>query len=970
MKKNYSLKNKPQALLFFLSLLLFASYMNGQNYVSYTITGLNEDVIAETGDLAGTTTASVDKATDNYCYITENVGITYGLPLSGELAYNDVTYQLVDYASNNSLRLIGPSNSLAGAGGAEEGNPTSATITFAESESLEIAYLAVTSGSGSSSVSGTINFDDSSTQSFVLSVPDWYANSGTIVANNLGRGNRGNNSLSGAPSGGPYIFQLSVAIDVANQSKNVLGITIQNDATGDSVFNLFAVSGKIAAPCPSPSNISSTSITAYDADITWDPYDPGDTFEVAIVNAGAAEPTTGTATATNTYNFDNLTPETSYDVYVRTVCVPSGYSYWIGPFNFTTPVACIAPTGLTVTSITTSSATVTWDMGTATDWEFAYVPAGDPAPASGTPLSSATSDLSSLTENTSYDVYVRTDCGVDGYSSWSSITFTTACLSVAGINEDFEGTNDGEVPNCWSVINGGDANTWSVQSTGWPSYPHSGSKYARITYSSTAHNDYLITPAFTVTDHVSDIISFWSRNYDSFYVDEFDVLVSTTGNQESDFTDTLASNVAPPTTYTEYTYDLSAYEGQTIYFAIRAISTNEYYLYIDDVVTSGEPYCDAPTDLTLGNVTPTAATLSWTDSVSSSWEVVVQDVGMGVPSGSGVTVVATTYDASYTLGTPQELYVRALCSDNVSFSPWVGPIIFGDYTSLEITGLNADVIANGIGDSSISAPQDIDGAGYAYLSRDFKVLSTDSDLTYGLPIDGVINSPNTMALKYEMNSYDSNNSLRLESSGVGETLTLQNAYPAEKVFLLVTSGSGQGLISGTINFSDNSTQTFSSLSVPDWYYSTALPVAISGIGRINTTNNGLENPSNNPRIYELEIVLDMANQDKTITSIDVTKDSGGVVNIFAVSQKFSTAALSVDTVNSTPLSVYPNPVKDNLYIKGVEATNVQVYDIIGKEIHVGYQDNVVDMASLPSGIYLVRIENGLGKSETIKVVKD
>ncbi|OMP30131.1 T9SS-dependent choice-of-anchor J family protein [Mangrovimonas sp. DI 80] len=958
--------------LLFLGFVLLSFQFKAQtNYVSFTLTGLNEDVVAETSSLDETTTSSVDILTGNYCFITQDVGSTYGLPIDGAITYGDIPYQLAPYTGNNSLRLIGSNNPQAGAGQPEEGNPISGSVTFSETEKLEVAYLAVTSGSGASPVSGTINFDDASTQAFSFTAPDWYG-SGTRIVTNLGRGNRSDNTLSGTPSGGPYIFQFAIAIDIANQSKNVTGISFHNDTTSQTIFNLFAVSGKKAAPCPSPSNISLTAVTAYDADLTWDAYDVNDTFEVAIVPAGDAEPTEGIDAATNTYNFTDLTPDTSYDVYVRTVCSPEGYSYWTGPFNFSTPVSCVAPTGLTVSSITTSTAEVSWDAGTATDWEFTYVPAGDPEPSSGTPLTTNSSSLSELTDNTSYDVYVRANCGtVDGYSTWTTTTFTTTCLPASGINEGFEDTNGG-FPNCWSVINGGSANTWTVENS--TTYSHSGSKVARIRYNSAAHSDYLITPAFTVTANVSDIISFWARSYLSYYIEQFDVMVSTTGNQEADFTNTLASNVAPPASYTEYTYDLSAYIGQTIYFAIKATSQNEYYLYIDDLATSGAPLCEVTASDLTASTTPTTATLSWTDATASSWEILVQNANLDAPDGAtnGVTVTETTYEATNSTTDLQEFYVRSLCPDGTNYSPWVGPVAFGGgYAPIDLAGFNADVIANGIGDSSVSAPQDIDGSDYAFFSKDFKATEGSSDLTYGLPINGTASSQNTANLTYKFNSYSENNSLRMVATGVAQTLTVSNAYPAEKVFLLVTAGSGSGMISGTIHFDDNSTQTFSSSTVPDWFNSNTLPVALSGFGRINTSNNNTENPSGNPRLYELGIDLEAANQSKTISSIDITKDSGGgIVNIFAASIKYSSATLSVEDINNLPqLSVYPNPVKDNLYINAPEQSSIKVYNILGKEMFLSFQNNTINMSSLSNGIYLVEITH-LNQVKTFKVIKD
>ena len=51
--------------------------------------------------------------------------------------------------------------------------------------------------------------------------------------------------------------------------------------------------------------------------------------------------------------------------------------------------------------------------------------------------------------------------------------------------EDFTSTNSSL--GCWTIINGGDANTWVFSND-----------EASIAYGSTAHDDYLITPQWSI----------------------------------------------------------------------------------------------------------------------------------------------------------------------------------------------------------------------------------------------------------------------------------------------------------------------------------------------------------------------------------------------------------------------------------------------------------------------------------------
>ncbi|WP_162128177.1 T9SS-dependent choice-of-anchor J family protein [Flavobacterium phycosphaerae] len=158
--------------------------------------------------------------------------------------------------------------------------------------------------------------------------------------------------------------------------------------------------------------------------------------------------------------------------------------------------------------------------------------------------------------------------------------------SFAQFSENFDaGTT---IPAGWSVINGGDANTWTVSTPGTGT-AHSGANVVRIYYSATAHNDYLVTPQFTVTAGVTDFLSLWARNRSDTFHEPFDILLSTAGNAEADFTTTIAAAVDPTTAWGQYNYDLAAYNGQTVYIAFKSTTTDEWQLYLDDISVGALP---------------------------------------------------------------------------------------------------------------------------------------------------------------------------------------------------------------------------------------------------------------------------------------------------------------------------------------------------------------------------------------------
>ncbi|MCF6132078.1 T9SS-dependent choice-of-anchor J family protein [Flavobacterium wongokense] len=192
-----------------------------------------------------------------------------------------------------------------------------------------------------------------------------------------------------------------------------------------------------------------------------------------------------------------------------------------------------------------------------------------------------------------------------------------------------EGFESG-IPGTWTVINDGDANTWVAFTT--PTvFVLDGTTSAVITYSATAHDDYLITPAITVVAGVNDRFSFWARSFDVDYPEEFDLVVSTTTPTNGAFTDvidTVAPNSAD-TTYTEYTYDLSAYVGQTIYIGMHSTTTDKWRISVDHVVNDALPSA-APDCVTLTAPANAATGVDYLAGITLTWDAATT----GVPAAS------------------------------------------------------------------------------------------------------------------------------------------------------------------------------------------------------------------------------------------------------------------------------------------------------------------------------------------------
>ena len=67
------------------------------------------------------------------------------------------------------------------------------------------------------------------------------------------------------------------------------------------------------------------------------------------------------------------------------------------------------------------------------------------------------------------------------------------------------------------------------------------------------------------------------------------------------------------------------------------------------------------------------------------------------------------------------------------------------------------------------------------------------------------------------------------------------------------------------------------------------------------------------------------------------------------------------------LFIYPNPAKEKVTIEGIEATEVEVYNALGRLVKTMQGTNEISVAELPQGVYLVRIADAVGKVLTAKV---
>ncbi|WP_405370069.1 choice-of-anchor J domain-containing protein [Nonlabens sp. Asnod2-A12] len=296
------------------------------------------------------------------------------------------------------------------------------------------------------------------------------------------------------------------------------------------------------------------------------------------------------------------------------------------------------------------------------------------------------------------------------------VLLLSTLISTAQFTEGFESA----IPATWTVINNGGANGW-IQESGPNGGAQEGTAVASIEYNSSSHDDYLITPSINVVSNVNDRMSFYVKSRSSTFLESYEVLLSTTGVTDTDFTVVLQSSQIASNSWTQLEFNLSPYIGQTVYVALRATGTDEFQLFADNFVNDGNPTCVEPSILNAASITAISANLGWTAAGSETlWDV---EYGAdGFTQGTGTTVAANSNP--YTLNTLTEstdydYYVRANCGGG-DVSAWAGPFSFSTPASCLIpTALDAANITSssaelswasgGSGESSWEIEYGIDG---------------------------------------------------------------------------------------------------------------------------------------------------------------------------------------------------------------------------------------------------------------------
>ena len=753
--------------------------------------------------------------------------------------------------------------------------------------------------------------------------------------------------------------------------------------------------------CVTPIDVAAadSTITATTAIISWVDYNLT-TPASWIINLNGVD----TAVTENPFTFYNLTPETEYTVMVMAACSETDSSEWSSEITFTTLPTCTAPRDVTITGITTTTATVAWTDRNETNPENGWIINlnGIDTIVTENPFT-----FDDLTSATSYTVKVAAFCSETDTSDWSATAnFITPCETVVVTDQEpyTEGFEAQEL-TCWTndIISG--TLVWNIDNynsaVGDQSVSFGG------TYSSSG-SAYLVSPIFDLTQITTEPqLSFYHKQaeYDDWYdsyneelhvyyrtspTDAWTLLADYTSNYE-DFTQETMTLPNPTATYQ---------------IAFKGVEHNGYGVQLDEIVVEATPTCPKPTDLTASYITFTSAEIGWTPGgEETEWTVEVD----------GVDTIVTTNPITLTDLTPSTTYtirVKANCSaddqsqwsNELAFTTACEAITIDDQFSEDFSGYTATNY-NELG--VMPTCWDAIAAGtygpHVYAGSYGPNGSTDNALIFTSGSSSTYGSPNLAVLPEftnDLQGYTLSFKAKLESSYAPGVLTYgyitgvdQTTFNAIDTVAASTTAQDFEYTLPSIPAGTRLAFCYSNSNI---YYCCAIDDVVIFFSEETDScatptnvvvNNNVVTWTGDAANYNVqvtvagEVVIDTTVATTTFTVEGLENNTHASVAVQAVCAEDDLSdwseAVEFDYTNginnySLKANIYPNPTTGNVTVES-DAINadITVFDAFGKLMmtsKVATERTELNFSEFAPGVYMVRIANDTAIS-TIKVVK-
>jgi hypothetical protein len=425
--------------------------------------------------------------------------------------------------------------------------------------------------------------------------------------------------------------------------------------------------------CIPVTGVGVSNVTDVSALIDWTSTE--DEWEIEYINITNGDTFTGNPNvlgiATTSHNLSSLAPETEYSFKVRSNCgVIDGNSTWSNAVNFTTDPSCIAPSDLTMTSVTDTSITVSWtsnDDEALWNLEVINLDNGETQDFSDdfTAFSTTSFTITGLNPATDYEIFVNAQCTPADSSDWTSgLEVQTLCSTFPMPWSD---SLDTWVADCFEL--GPHAGTWTGNN--WKSWSPAGGIIEAPFWGISSGTIFFETATIDITEEGLFYFSY-SYGWNSSYDDQMNIYYSTDGGTTwtqiwskmgTDMaTQTSSSNTSPSTWKLEEVLLPASLVGQSVKFKFEGVSDYGPDFFLDYIGVKAMPDCNPAYGLEVTSTTTTSATAEFTDvtDLSTQFDYIAYN--------SNDTVTGNTSSTPFTINGLEassiyNLMVTTICSN-------------------------------------------------------------------------------------------------------------------------------------------------------------------------------------------------------------------------------------------------------------------------------------------------------------------
>lgn len=597
--------------------------------------------------------------------------------------------------------------------------------------------------------------------------------------------------------------------------------------------------------------------------------------------------------------------------------------------------SCMDVTAIVVPTTTANTANVSWtSVGTETQWDVVYGPVSVTDPDTLTPVSPAPTvnsqvTLTGLTDSTSYKVWVRSVCGNQDGNWIGPVTFSTPCLPLTLIDENFDTTAYGGLPACWIAVKSGtdiSPNVY-VKVVDFNFYSASRTLALYNADSGTGSNIMLASPNLENVSAGTHRLKFFAKSSDEIGSIQIGTIDNTSGN--AIFTEVETVDITSD--YAEYSVDFASYNGTDTYLAFRHnTGTANTVVYLDNIRWEATPLCADVANIAVDDITTETANVSWEpQGTETNWQVAYGEASTTDPTTltpSEVLAVTNFPISDLTPDMAYKVWVRSVCNGTENYGTWIGPISFTTQCL----------------PSTVPFTQDFETAVIPAMPgcTTLQNLSTANNFITSSPANYGFNSK---VLQYKFNC---------------TTTEAADAWYFTKG-LMLTAGTEYTI---SYKYGGNSTVNIvEKLKVMYGTGSEADKMEEELADHIFTTNMAATN------------VVTFTAETTGVYYFGFNVYSDACQNSVFIDDIAIQASLKTGGFNPAAFTYYPNPVKDVLNLSYTQTIgNITVYNLLGQKViekNINSNAAALDMVALPSGSYIVKATSE-NQIKTIKVIKE